>query len=573
MGRLHPLADVRVAPGSVRQALADWDLDAALVRARLPAAGPRRRRPFDEAWCREHFPERNTAPAARSHPRIYEVLEAMAAQDGGGVVVVGGYREGGKTTICRDEYVLWRLAELPERTAFVVLGGRTADKGKEGIAAIKDALEVNPRLAASYPDLCGRGPEWSVGTIRTRRRQLVAAIGSQTHVRGTLRGGVRPALVAVDDPDDLETVWSMTDREHMWMWVTQVVLSLGTSRSDLVMPGNVLHPQGVMSRGLQETTWRWRLRLPAVLSWSGSLLWRQWEAMLAEVAARGSEELAHEAAMGFLHGNRDEMLEGAEVDWPEVWPYERLMLRRHQMGAAAFDAEFQAEPRTTEDSPFETPHFWHGQDGPGPCEPGELLTVVGVDPHHGAEDGRGSFTAICALCRESSGRRRVAEYRQGRWRPEIMVAHIADMAEGREEGEGAPQAWTTAAVAIEAEGGQGFLVEMVRAELAARKLSVPVIPMHVPAEGGRKVSKDARVWRLGPAFNAGLLLFGPGQRDLVEQFVYYGSRDVPKDGPDCVEIAWRALDRLAPGSGEGAGGVRVEHVRRAQPQPRWRDGA
>ena len=40
MGRLHPLADVRVAPGSVRQALADWDLDAALVRARLPAAGP-----------------------------------------------------------------------------------------------------------------------------------------------------------------------------------------------------------------------------------------------------------------------------------------------------------------------------------------------------------------------------------------------------------------------------------------------------------------------------------------------------------------------------------------------------
>jgi predicted phage terminase large subunit-like protein len=253
-------------------------------------------------------------------------------------------------------------------------------------------------------------------------------------------------------------------------------------------------------------------------------LWAEWERRATNLAdpARG------ETARRFYEANRAAMDAGAAVYWPGRWPLVALMGRRAEIGAAAFDTEYQGVPSVeglTEwpASYWERPGLWF-DDWPADL----VLRVQSLDPSKGSDSKTGDYQAHIQIALGRDGTM-YADAHLGHEQPPLMVARSIELARG----------FRPDVLVVEDNDALGLLVVEFERQLREANLASPVQSLR------NTVNKVVRIRRLGAYFHRGQIRFRntAGCRLLVDQLRDF-AQATHDDGPDALELAVRRLEQL-----------------------------
>jgi len=209
------------------------------------------------------------------------------------------------------------------------------------------------------------------------------------------------------------------------------------------------------------------------------------------------------------------MLQGSEVSWPEVRPLISLMLLRVKIGVAAFDAEQQNDPVSSEDALFGSVTFWVERLSDwvfyGACDPSLGKNNKGRDPSAILVGGMNRATGVLDVV-EASIRRRL---------PNVIISDIINL-----QSEYGCIRW-----AIEAVQFQEFFRAILIEKSAALGIAVPALPV-IP-----KTDKALRIESIQPHVFNSLIRLHPSQTTLLAQMRHYPLVD-HDDGLDALEMLW-----------------------------------
>ena len=472
-----------------------------------------------EFFGKTYFPHYTDSPCSALHHYIcgqYPQMIFRANETGQGARAADAAPRGNaKSTWTTLILPLWTSAY--KFRLFPLIVSETMTQSADFVSFIKMELETNERLKQDFPDLCGEGPVWRADTIITRNGVKIRGAGAGQKLRGMRHGSKRPDLVISDDLENDEAVESPDQRKKLEQWFFKALMKIGQPDTVYIVIGTILHYKSLLAGLLTKPGWKGR-KFQAVLKWSGSNLWEQWEEALSDIS-RGKDE-AEAAADAFLAEHREEMLAGTEVLWPERESYEYLMKMRVSEGPAYFASEKQNEPVNPEDAVFleEWIQYWEESE----------VDLTGVpltgacDPSMGKKSKHADPSAIVA----------------GKFQNGVIYLTVGDV-ENRH-----PDKITEDILMYhQREPFFQFLIEEVQfqeyfkhsfeKEAHSRGLTINVSGIRPNTD------KDLRIVTLQPWVKNGWIRFKrTGMRELIEQFIYYrpkgkGGHD---DGPDAVEM-------------------------------------
>ncbi|UCD75504.1 MAG: phage terminase large subunit [Phycisphaerales bacterium] len=357
----------------------------------------------------------------------------------------------------------------------------------------------------------------------------MTALGFDTKIRGRRHRQNRPTLIVLDDIENEAEVRSAEQRKRKQEWFNRAVLKAGTSMTNVVVVGTVLHYDALLGNLIdprKSPGWTAR-KYQAVGNWSARPdLWSQWEAVFGHLECFEGES-GPTAARAFFEANRDEMLESTEVLWPELEDYYQLMELRLSEGRAAFDSEKQNEPVNPEDCYFQEADFHYWDDEYSTVESllaslkGGYSVYGACDPSLGKEGRTGDDSAIVTVVREhATGVLYVLDADIRRRKPDAIIEDVIAFQRTRK----------FRSFAMETNQFQKFLGDELKRRSAAAGVYIPVKDIH------NSTDKLGRIQRLQPLIASGTLRFSKRHITLLEQLRQFplGAHD---DGPDALEMA------------------------------------
>lgn len=270
------------APAAAADGTAERDRNAARMResraktrvVEIPAcADPKRRKRLEKSidkWLRYYFADLFDRPFTGQQQEIIAAL--LAALTKGGDQAIAASRGEGKSTLA--ECVLIYCA-LTGRIRFAILFACSGSEAANNLAAIKDRLESNERLAADYPEVCVPIAALEHAAQRARTQlvsgsehgnakktftshpthfkwcgkeivlphvpgspaagAIIATRGLDAAVRGVKRGGhaLRPDLVVIDDPEDERTIDNPDQAKKLERKIERGIAGLGGQKKGL----------------------------------------------------------------------------------------------------------------------------------------------------------------------------------------------------------------------------------------------------------------------------------------------------------------------------------------------------
>jgi len=461
------------------------------------------------AFCRTYFPHRGRAEPSAFHRWIFRRAGEIADGPGGAREVIAAPRGNAKSTFWTELFPLWCI--LTRRRRYVLILSDAIEVAAMMLEGIKTELEVNPRLAHDFPQAVGQGPTWQVGVIVTVGGAKVQAGGAGKRIRGARHGSQRPDLAILDDIENDENVRSPEQRDKRETWVDRAVEPIGPpdGSMDLIYVGTVLHVDGVLSRKLANPMWR-ATHFKAVIRWPDRMdLWDRWEGVL--------HNKGQDAAAVFLAAHRADMMAGAEVLWPEVQPFDRLMMIRARISTAAFSSEYQNDP-TAEDATFDSVQYWTDR-----AAIGRTWAYYGAcDPSLGKNNRSRDPSALLVGAKdEGSGRLWVVEAQIRRRVPDKIITDVIAL----------QRSYKCVRWAVEAVQFQEFLRQVLIERSVKEGCPVPAVAVTPHTD------KALRIEALQPYVTGGLILLHPSQTTLIEQLTHFPNAD-HDDGPDALEMLW-----------------------------------
>ncbi len=250
---------------------------------------------------------------------------------------------------------------------------------------------------------------------------------------------------------------------------------------------------------------------------SDSPLWSTWERLFAEPGPD-----AEARADAFFEANRETLLAGTAVLWPEVESYLDLMKMRVADGPAFFDSEKQNEPVNPADCLFREDWFVYleEEDLRRALAAGDYRGIYGaVDPSMGHGSRRTDPSAIVIGAVRETGHLDILEADIQRRHPDAIMEALFEY----------HRAYEFSRVAIEEVQFQELFKDQVIRESARRGLYLPV-------EGVRPhTDKTLRISKLQPHIKNGLIRFRRADRLLLDQLKYFPKAE-HDDGPDALEM-------------------------------------
>lgn len=463
-----------------------------------------------EFFAKTYFPHYIKSAPSLLHRHLYDDLPAMLSHDAG--PDRKGHRKlkiaprgAAKSTLVSQIFVMW--CALLQKKHFVIIIMDTYAQAAMMVEAIKVELESNPRLSHDFPEFVGAGRLWREGEIVTRNEVMILGAGTGQKMRGRRFGPYRPDLVILDDIENDENVLSPVYRKKQENWVERSVMKLGPPDGslDLLMIGTVLHFDSVLVRFSQKPGWSVQ-HFKAVQEFPHRMdLWDRWQEVFLNV---GEDD-----ARAFYQCHRDDMHEGAVVNWPEVEPLYVLMVER-ATSETAFMSEKQGEP-ISEDSPFRVMTYWV-------MKIPDLVYFGAVDPSLGrAGANRDPSAILIGGFDRKTGILDVVEASIVKRLPDVIISDVIAMA----------KRWRPALWFVETVQFQEFLRTEIMKAAVLQEVALPAIPITPVAD------KALRIQRLQPPTAAGLIRFHTSQTTLLEQLRQWpsGAHD---DGPDCLEMLW-----------------------------------
>jgi predicted phage terminase large subunit-like protein len=417
---------------------------------------------------------------------------------------------------------------------YIVLVSATLAQAKQRLRNIRRELLTNQHLHSVYGDLTAHRREW------TTRRLIVGdcvveVFSAGTEIRGISHGPWRPTKIILDDAEDSEAVENPERREALRTWFNEVIENLGNGYTHTQVIGTVLHPDSLLRTLLQRPDFEAML-FRSVEAWAGDeALWEKWRRLLTDLHDPEREQ----TAQTFLEQNRDAMLAGAEVLWPEKESYETLQQQLVTRGRAAFFQEKQNEPLSAETQVFDLERLArfdlaHGEirsERGETRELGDLTLALYLDPALGRPGPRGKLrgddAAIVVAGRDEVGHLFVLDAWLRRATPAQQAKQLVALA----------QRWSCRRAGVEVNGFQELLCDLIGRERQSRALDLAVEAVK------HSENKTARISRLEPEVANGWIRF---RRDLSPDFFQQLAqfpRGAHDDGPDALEGAVSMLER------------------------------
>lgn len=508
-----------------------------LHRRTLASQSPRA---FAKVYLARHF----RLKPSRMHDGVFLLL-GQATHGRSKRLAIAAPRGHAKSTVVSLAYVLW--SALYRHEPLILLVSATREQAVQLLKNVKDEIQGNELLLEDFPEVCsrpgeGRTPKpWRDNNILLRNGVMIRALGSGQGLRGVRHGASRPSLIIGDDLENQEQCESPEQRAKMRDWFEKTLLKAGDGRTNVVVVGTVLHYDSLLATLVNPVRGKgsgWDSRVyRAVESFSERAdLWDRWESIRVGEAEHDGRR-GPEASSAFFEANRQEMLRGTRVLWPEMEDYHRLMQIRVDEGRLSFQSEKQNEPLDPEQCLFSSASFRYWDDeSSDPSDPAELLRKLGphtrvygaCDPSLGRHVGRGDYTAIITVAKDTRDDSiYVLDADIARRKPEQTIERILALA----------GVYRYDDFIVEANQFQEIMVRQL--EHLARTRGVRLYPRAV----NNTANKQARVEGLEPLISSGRLKFSRRQSTLLDQLRHFplGAHD---DGPDALElVVTRAVER------------------------------
>lgn len=505
------------------------------------------------AFAKLYLPANVPLPPSSMHLALSERLAAMTTQRSARVAIAAP-RGHAKSTLVSLAYVLWCICYGLE--PFILLISATLDQATDFLSQVKKELASNPRILEDFPEVAEPpgvappAPRWRKEEIITRNDIKVTALGADKQIRGRLHRQHRPSLIILDDVENELEVRSDEQRRRKEQWFFKAVLKAGSPITNVIVIGTILHYDSLLcnlvgsSDGPRKHPGWDGLRYQAVLRWSPAAdLWARWERIFGQLELHEGEQ-GPQAASRFFEANREAMLEGTEVLWPQREDYLQLMTIRFSEGRAAFDSEKQNEPVNPEDCLFQESdlHYWDDQYDD---EQALIRSFTkgysffgACDPSLGKEGKHGDDSAIVTLVRDhATGILYVLDADIRRRKPDQLLEDILQRAVLRNH----------QAFAMETNQFQDFLADELQRLSGQRSVYLSVRKLTNTSD------KLGRIQGLQPLVTSGAIRLSRRHVQLTDELRQFpmGRRD---DGLDALEMAVR-IARQGPSSGKGKVGL------------------
>ncbi|MBF0444089.1 MAG: phage terminase large subunit [Magnetococcales bacterium] len=461
-------------------------------------------------FAKTYFPHYISQHDSTLHTYLYQRLDTLVkTKKRGTKLVIAAPRSEAKSTLVTQIFTLWCL--VTGKKVFITIIMDALHQATTMLESIKAELEANPRLKQDYPQSFGKGATWNDGIAITKNGARVQAFGSGTRMRGLRHGAKRPDLVICDDLENDENVRSRKQRDKLDEWLRSVVLKLGPpdDSMDVLCVGTILHHDSLLSRLFNNPLWESK-RFCAIISWPDNMpLWDRWQDILNQDGESQADQ--------FYLQHKKAMEAGAIISWPHVRSLETLMKIRCRDGADTFDAELQNQPQH-HNAPFQNFSYWT-QENP------EWLYFGAVDPSMGKSGNRGDPSAIIVAGYDrETGVLNVVEADIRRRHPDQIIADVIASQERYD-----CRLWVVETVQFQ----EFFKDELIR---RSARVNIPI-----PAKGIKPLrDKELRISSLQPHINNGLIRFHRSCNTLIEQLRHWGEGESHDDGPDALEMVYKA---------------------------------
>lgn len=485
-----------------------------------------------EAFARLYFPHYLSNKTCSFHQELYSILFDITNKRGEQVAIAAP-RGSSKSSITSLIYIIWAICYKKER--YILLISNTSDQAITLLSPIKKELETNKNLIEDFPEVCEIGqkpsPErWSKDEIITRNGVKITALGADQKIRGRRNNEFRPSLIILDDVENEASTQSTENREKLEDWFTKAVLNAGDQKTNIVVIGTIFHTDSLLAKRTNQMS-NWRKKIyKSVIKWAiHQELWDEWSNIL-NYRSNYNDKQGKEGADLLYQDNKEKMLEGMEVFWPDREDYYSLMLLKEDRGDPSFNTEKQNEPIDLKNALFNLEGFYYWNDKGNTSW--ELLNALGsnvniygaCDPSLGKLGKEGDYSAIVIVAKDrKTNLLYVLEADIAKRQPEELMQRIVSYC----------VMYKCHKFGFESNQFQGIIADEIERRLTDLIYPVPQIVKLINSS-----NKIARIQSLQPLINTGKLIFSKNHKTLLEQLKYFpkGSHD---DGPDALEMAVR----------------------------------
>lgn len=411
-------------------------------------------------------------------------------------------------------------AVLYEYKHYIIILSDSSDQAESFLDAIKTELEENEYLIEDFGKLEGN-KVWRSNVLLTKSNIKVEAIGSGKKIRGRKHKNWRPDLIVLDDIENDENVRTTEQRNKLRNWYYKAVSKAGDDYTDMIYIGTMLHYDSLLANVLKNPSYK-AIKYKAVLSFSHSDLWDEWETIYTNIENSNHEQ----EALDFFNKHKEEMLEGTEVLWEDKLSYYDLMIIKVSEGDASFNSELQNEPINPEDCLFNPEWYDYYNELEMDFNSKDFYFYGAVDPSLG-KTSKSDYSAIITLAKnKSSGYLYVLDADIARRHPDVIINDIL------EKERWLRKTYNTGyrKFGCETVQFQWFLKEELSKASARAGLYLPI------EEINSSNDKVLRVQTLQPDVKNKYIKFNPKHKLLLEQMTQFpmGSHD---DGIDALEMA------------------------------------
>jgi len=436
-----------------------------------------------------------------------------------------------KSTIVSLFYVIWSMCYGKEK--FIAIISETSTQAQKLLDDIKYVMESTSQLKEDFPELFIEKENSGVSRstqseIITANDIIVMAIGSEQERRGIKHRQYRPTLIILDDIDGEKNTYSEATRRKLFEdFFSRMVLNAGSKITNIVVIGTIIHPDSLLGRLTREQefpNWKKTIRRAVIHSADNRNLWEEWNEILYH-RNQYKEISGEDGAEAFFNDNKDLMLKGSSVLWPEVEDYYALMKIRFIDGMRSFTSEKQNEPVNEEDCRFDPEKFKYWDSTYADAKElldsfnGDYVLVGACDPSVGLSKKKSDYSAIIILAVHQD-KLYVIDADISRRPQEELADKIIDFCKMRR-----PLKFV-----IEENLFRGLLVKFIRDRADQQRVMVPL------AEAYNTRNKELRIIGIETYVTSGIIVFARKHYELLEQLKYF-PRGEYDDGPDALAMA------------------------------------
>lgn len=441
---------------------------------------------YDIIQTRE-LTEQQAKQLGRLTPAIFRST-FKPAKDIKGIVDVEP-RGHGKSTRMTFAFPLWCL--IFKKAYYIIIIGASGDQGVEQLDNIKYAIEENDLIIEDFGQLHkpNSGMTWTSSYLQLDNGTAIQAKGKGGSLRGARNKQHRPDMVIVDDVfKDMEAE-SQKLRDAVDKWFRRTVLPLGSDALFIVV-NTITNEDDLPSRLMKDII-------------AGKM--ENW------IGLRFSAECPPEE--GEEHG---------KPLWPQRYSWEELKKIQNRLGTLAYAQEYLSQPLSDEDRLFKAAWIQKVRKADMPSG---MKIFGGIDPATGAHDQ----SALVTIGVEKGNGSRVYVLSSS-GKTESTSKFTRRIIESF-------KFYKHKRLFMETVQFQAVYKDQILKDARDEGVTLPIRGV----SPGR-ASKTVRLMSLSPLVENGLLVFGPGNEQLIDQLVGYPAAGFD-DLCDALYYAVRASEK------------------------------